>query len=154
MVMFVTALMMVMVTIVMIVVIMVVMVVTMVVMVVTMMVMVLVIVLVMVLVMMRVMGAGNWGVGYGTGDRGRGVARAGTDAPEPQVSVYWHTNILQMECKTKKLYFLNFVKYHTYEQNQNSLNQFWALFFCSQRVKQFKDGGGGIFQGARDFFDP
>jgi hypothetical protein len=40
---------------------------------------------------LRVIGAGNWGVGDGTGDCGRGVARAGTstgDATEPEVSVY------------------------------------------------------------------
>ena len=68
MVMLVTVLMVVMVIIVMIVVIMVVI----------MVVMVFVMVLVMALVMVRVMGAGIWGIGDGTGDCGRGGARAGT----------------------------------------------------------------------------
>ncbi len=71
MVMLVTVLMVVMVKIVMIVV-------NMVVMVVIMVVIVFVIVLLMVLVMVRVMVAGNRVVGVGTGDCGRGGARAGT----------------------------------------------------------------------------
>ncbi len=103
-----------------------------------MVVMVFVMVLVMALVMVRVMDAGIWGLGDGTGDCGRGGARAGTgtgDAPEPEVSVYSHANILQMVCKMKNSYFLNFIKYHTYEHNQNSLNSEHFCFLVAKGLK-------------------
>jgi hypothetical protein len=50
-----------------------------------------VLVMMIMMVMVRITGAGNWGVGDGTGDCCRGGAKAGTgtgDAPDPEVLVY------------------------------------------------------------------